>query len=84
LRPVGLSIARLKLSGRHAWRLRVDTGTVVQLGVDDFDKRLRRFAKVYPKLKAKWKSEIESVDLRYANGMAVQWADKTIGMGSKS
>ena len=84
LQSLGLNIVRLELSKRRAWRLHLENGAVIKLGVEDFAGRLQRFANVYPTLEAKWKEKLEAVDLRYANGMAVKWENRLVGKASQS
>ena len=74
LQKLNLAIAQMRLSQRRAWSLVTKDGLVLQLGVDDFDSRIKRFVKVYPRLKSSSNQKMNEVDMRYANGMAVKWA----------
>lgn len=62
----------VQLSERRAWRLRLDDGTVIELGRDDVVERLRGFVAVYARSVAKLDGKTDYVDLRYANGFAVR------------
>lgn len=73
LRPLGVKVAWLRLSERRAWRLRLDNGLELNLGRSSTDRRLLRFVRIYAHAIAPRLAEIESVDLRYANGLAVRW-----------
>lgn len=73
LGPLGLSVARLSLDKRRAWRLTLDNHVELVLGREDSLARLRRFAEVYPKVLAPRVGKIVRVDLRYTNGFAVAW-----------
>lgn len=75
LAPAGLHIRRLVLDQRHAWRIRLVSGLTLEVGREDVEHRLQRFAGVYRTTLAKEQTAIERVDLRYANGFAVKFAD---------
>lgn len=76
LKPVGLAPHSLKLSQRYAWSAKLDNGIVLNLGrVTDraaMQARVTRFVTVYPQLAAAWPGTIESVDMRYPNGLALK------------
>lgn len=81
LSPLGRKIEEVRLSDRRAWRLRLDNGTVVELGRDGTVERLARFVSVFGRSVAMLESPTSYVDLRYANGFAVRvnglkWSDK--------
>ncbi|GJL74477.1 cell division protein FtsQ/DivIB [Nitrosomonas sp.] len=67
------SIAEINLSSRHAWRLHLDTGTILELGRHETEKRLMRYVSVYNHSIAHLNQEeaLAYVDLRYPNGFAV-------------
>jgi cell division protein FtsQ len=75
LTPLHLRIVELDLTPRKAWSLVLSNGTRVLLGHLDEMGRLNHFIKLYPKLFAARSNILESVDLRYLNGMAVRWRD---------
>lgn len=73
LAPLGLQVAQLAESPRHAWQIKLNTGLVVELGSDDMTQRLDRFVAVYPySIK---NMQLKYVDLRYRNGFAVGGAN---------
>lgn len=74
LAPLGLKIAQVTLTTRHAWQLRLDNGLVVELGREQMEARLARFAAAYPQYRAAVKSPGKYVDLRYRNGFAAGMA----------
>lgn len=81
LSPLGRKIAEIQLSERRAWRLRLDNGTVVELGRESTKERLARFVSVFERSVATLANAAGYVDLRYANGFAVRvnglkWSDK--------
>lgn len=75
LASAGLLIRRLVLDERHAWRIRLVSGVILEVGREDVEHRLQRFARVYRTTLAKEQTAIERVDLRYANGFAVKFTD---------
>ncbi|HEY0665784.1 MAG TPA: cell division protein FtsQ/DivIB [Gallionella sp.] len=68
---VGLEVAKISLSARHAWQLRLSNGVVLELGREDMQNRLARFVEVYPYGMAAQGTAVKYVDLRYRNGFAV-------------
>ena len=71
LGAVGLRMAQVNLSPRHAWQLRLSNGLVLELGREDMQQRLERFVEVYPYSLAAEQGRLKYVDLRYRNGFAV-------------
>ena len=69
----GLSINGLKMNSRGALTLQLNNGIELVLGREQTRARLQRFIAVYEKLLAVRSAEIARVDLRYSNGMSVQW-----------
>ena len=77
LAPLQQSISGINLSSRHAWRLHLDTGTILELGRHDIEKRLLRYVSVYNQSIALFNQEepLAYVDLRYPNGFAIYLPD---------
>lgn len=73
LTPSGLQIIWINLSGRQSWQIRLNNGLLLILGQEDILLRLKRFVSIYPKFFAAHINDIEYIDLRYANGLAVKW-----------
>lgn len=71
LAPLGLKVAGLAVDERRAWRVHVADGMELLLGRSDNHERLVRFIGVYQRELAAHAGDIERVDLRYTNGMAV-------------
>ncbi len=69
----GLSITGLAINSRRALTLQLNNGIELVLGRKQTQARLQRFIAVYRKLLATRNDEIARVDLRYSNGMSVQW-----------
>ncbi len=80
LAPLHLSVARLEMDPRHAWRLALDNGVVLVLGQQEAShERLLRFVQTYNGALAARAGQIEQIDLRYTNGFAVRW--RPVGEG---
>ena len=78
LRPMGLVIEQLELSGTGAWRFTVEH-VQVSMGRDRKMERLQRFIRLYhAHLEPRW-SEVTRVDLRYLNGASVAWKEDVQG-----
>ena len=71
---------RVSVTPRHAWQIRLDSGTVLELGRDQVEARLARLASVYDRTIAPLNRRIEYVDLRYPNGFAVRIPEMRDGM----
>ncbi len=73
LSQTGLSVVALALSERGAWTATLSGDIQVQLGREDPLGRIEKFAAAYQSSLRADERRIVSVDLRYPNGMAVQW-----------
>jgi cell division protein FtsQ len=76
--PVNLVPDGVQLSSRYAWTVKLNTGMTVELGREQskttLKERVARLVGVYPQLVARLQDRIESVDLRYPNGLALKAA----------
>jgi cell division protein FtsQ len=74
LAPLRLAPEELSLSSRYAWTVKLDNGTKVALGREPdkttFKARVDRLVNIYPQLARLLPAGIESIDLRYQNGLA--------------
>jgi cell division protein FtsQ len=70
--PLGSPIREVRVSVRGAWQVVLASGLTLELGRDDIESRLARFAAAWPRLPGPLPGS--HVDLRYANGFAVQLA----------
>ena len=77
LASVERKIAYLKIDDRHAIELKLDNGLKVVLGRGDTVHRLERLMRIYTKILASRVNDIEVIDLRYTNGMAIGWKKKS-------
>lgn len=69
----GLGFAGLTLEPRGAWTLQLANGIEVSLGRDQVAQRFERFMAVYQEQLAVRADEVQRIDARYTNGVAVQW-----------
>lgn len=68
----GLKIAELILNERSAWKLILANGVVVNVGKTEVMERMRRLVGFVDPLFIEQMVAIESIDLRYASGIAVK------------
>jgi cell division protein FtsQ len=73
----GLQIRTLALSARGSWTLWLSDGTRVDVGRGDPQRRLQRFARLLPRLRAGDHRQLLRADLRYTNGFALTWQAAT-------
>jgi cell division protein FtsQ len=76
LLPLHFKIERLELTPEHCWSVKFDNGMKLSVGYKDVLTRMTHFVKVYPKIIGDRATDVDYVDLRYSNGLAVKW--KTI------
>jgi cell division protein FtsQ len=84
--PVHLAPDGVHLSGRYAWSVKLNNGMTIELGREQDKTTLRdrvdRFVKIYPRLLTLLQDRIESVDMRYPNGLALKASGLMIGSGA--
>jgi cell division protein FtsQ len=72
LEPIGRHIVQITLSARRAWVLKLDEGTVIELGRENLESRLAGFVAAYERTVARLPRPATYIDLRYTNGFAVR------------
>ncbi len=77
LAPSGMKIMQLVLTPRRAWQIETDNKIVIELGREDMEVRLAKFASVYENTLSKLGVTLAYADLRYPNGFAVRRPVKT-------
>jgi cell division protein FtsQ len=79
--PLKLVPQALSLSGRYAWTVKLDNGMSVALGREQtattLKERVDRLLGIYPQLVSHLQN-IETIDMRYQNGLALSAADLKI------
>ena len=73
-----MKISRLSIDARRAITLELRNGITVVLGREIQLKRLSRFINIYNHQLNKNVAMIKKIDLRYSNGLAVQWNQRFI------
>ena len=80
--PLRLAPGKLSLSSRYAWTVKLDNGMSVALGREQdrttLKKRVDRLVNIYPQLAALLPDGIQTIDMRYPNGLALSSAGLTI------
>lgn len=79
---VGRSITALKLEDRFSWKAELDDGLTLIIDEKDSLEKLKRFVVLYQLLSDEQKRNLLSVDLRYENGLAIEW--KKVNHGSNA
>lgn len=82
--PINLAPESVHLSGRYAWSVKLNNGMTVELGREQnmttMRERVHRLVGIYPQLVARLQDRIESVDMRYPNGLALKARDLAFGL----
>jgi cell division protein FtsQ len=82
-KPAALVPESVSLSDRYAWRVKLNNGITVELGREQSRTTLRervdRLVGVYPQLATRLQNRIESVDMRYPNGLALHASGMAFG-----
>lgn len=85
--PISLTPESVHLSERYAWMVKLDNGMAVELGREQtrttLRERVERLVGVYPQLVARLQNRIESVDMRYPNGLALRVSGMAFGSDTK-
>ena len=85
--PIALTPESVHLSDRYAWMVKLDNGMAVELGREQtrttLRERVERLVGVYPQLAARLQNRIESVDMRYPNGLALRASGMAFGSDTK-
>ncbi|MCC5797698.1 MAG: cell division protein FtsQ/DivIB [Methylophaga sp.] len=70
---LGLRISALSVDARRSWEVTFTDDMRLLLGRADGHARLERFVRVFTNELGRYQAEIEVVDMRYTNGLAVVW-----------
>lgn len=73
LRYRGLSIRSLRSDRKNAWQLTLADGVTLVIGRDQVVEKMQRFATVFDQRLSEHWDKVQQVDLRYHNGVAVDW-----------
>lgn len=85
--PIKLVPEAVQLSSRYAWSVKLSNGMALELGREQnaatLKQRVDRLIGVYPQLVEQLQDRIESVDMRYPNGLALKAHGRIIGLDGK-
>jgi cell division protein FtsQ len=73
LRSRGLEIVALKCDNKKSWRLTLKNDKEIAIGREEVMEKLRRFVTVYDKFLSSVWVDVKTIDVRYSNGVSVQW-----------
>lgn len=73
LRSRGLEIVALKCDNKKSWRLTLKNDKEIAIGREEVMEKLRRFVTVYDKFLSSVWGDVKTIDVRYSNGVSVQW-----------
>jgi cell division protein FtsQ len=86
-KDIELAPNALHLTDRYAWSVKLNNGMTVELGREQtkttLKDRVSRLVSIYPQLVARLQNRIESVDMRYPNGLALKAEGLAFGLDSK-
>lgn len=69
-----LDIERLKVNESNSWLIQIENKFLIKVGRKQQLARIEKLIQVYAAIENK--NELESIDLRYSNGLAVKFANK--------
>jgi cell division protein FtsQ len=72
---LGLRVKSLTMDERRSWQVKFTDDMQLLLGRAASEQRLARFIRVFQGSLAIYREQIETVDMRYTNGLAVVWKD---------
>lgn len=73
LLPLHAKITSLEMTSDLNWRILLDNGVNLQVGDTDILERVKHLVRVYPSIVGDHAKDVEYIDLRYSNGVAVRW-----------
>ncbi|MET3105940.1 cell division protein FtsQ [Oxalobacteraceae bacterium GrIS 2.11] len=85
---ISLEPESVNYSKRYAWLVKLNNGLSVELGREEngamLQERVARLIEVYPELTSRLQGKIESVDLRYPNGLALKAKGQELNVVTKT
>jgi len=70
---VDLSVSKLEMDKRRSWAIQFKNGMKLKLGRADNEQRITRFVDIYKAGLQRYQEQIQTVDMRYTNGLSVVW-----------
>lgn len=83
LEPLGLQLQGLFEDERLSKHLVLSGGTVLVLGHGDLGRKITRFMTAYEEYLSPRMDQVKKIDLRYTNGLAVEWKDPQLAENFK-
>ena len=77
LRDKDLQLKRLSLAKSGAWVVELNEAVIIEVGRDLLMEKMRRFTEAYEMVLVDHFSNIKKIDMRYSNGLAVAWREKS-------
>ena len=77
LEPLRIKITALKVNDRETWFLVLNDHIRVYLGREDIDRRFKKLVLFYQKIISDRNRQVDYIDLRYPNGLAIRWKGKS-------
>ncbi len=75
LKPLDLKLQALFEDERQSKNLVFSNGLILEVGDGDVSNKIKRFITAYEQYLAAHMSAVKKIDLRYTNGLAVEWKD---------
>jgi cell division protein FtsQ len=73
LRTRGLEIMTLSCDNKKSWRVMLKNGVEIVIGRDQVMEKLQRFVTAYDEFLSGVWGDVQAIDVRYTNGVAVRW-----------
>ena len=83
LTAIGLKLKSLVEDRRGSWSVGITNGLHLSLGQREQESRLERFIQAYPGLISARKDQVQRIDLRYSNGLAIAWKQQLDGPNAR-
>lgn len=83
LGPLGLQLQGLFEDDRLSKHLVLSNGVILVLGHGELGKKITRFMTAYEEYLSPHMEQVKKIDLRYTNGLAVEWKDPQLAVHFK-
>lgn len=81
LQATGLEVTEFRLAPRGNWEVTFAPGMKLIVGKEPVAAKLQRFLQVWDKTLQERVDNVERIDIRYGNGVAVRWKDELDAVG---
>lgn len=76
LQSTEMKIIEFRMGERGGWHLRFENGPTLVVGRSQVTEKIQRFLRVWDKALRVRFDQIDNIDVRYGNGVAVRWKEK--------